>query len=228
MAEGRVQDVFPDKGYGFIRPDDGGEDLFFHFRDVRMLRPPERGQVLTYSVAAGRGDGRKRATKVSEPVVIFDPAALTTAERETAEWMLELLEDPDKFDEVVLEYVRNPTERMQRALQSTDLAEPVLHALHRLSHRAERALVAAKGAGSRDTDELVSDQRLLGMERTRLKPLVNLAYGDAAAHGVRRRAERLLGKVRNPELRAIIHDLNSGMSEDDAKAAAAIRAKATV
>jgi len=226
VPEGRVQTVIYEKGYGFIRPPEG-EDLFVHFRDVRMVRPLEPGQLVSYSVATSH-DGRRRAVRVTEPVVIFDPSALTPDERATAERMLDLLDDPDRFDEVVLEYVRRPTEVMQRALQSTDLVEPVLHALYRLAMRAEVAANAAKGAGDVHAErDAVSDQRLLGMERTRLKPLVHLAYGDAAAQGARQRALRILGKVHYPDLRAIMHDLESGMSDDEAKDAARKRAKAT-
>ena len=53
MASGTVAKFFDNKGYGFITPDDGGKDLFVHFKDVKMegyvsLSP---GQRVEFEVA---------------------------------------------------------------------------------------------------------------------------------------------------------------------------------
>ncbi len=45
-----------DKGYGFIRPDDGGEDLFVHHTGITGggFKSLEEGEKVTYEVARGR------------------------------------------------------------------------------------------------------------------------------------------------------------------------------
>jgi CspA family cold shock protein len=43
------------KGYGFIKPDDGGKDLFVHHSSIKMdgFRTLSEGERVEYSVEAG-------------------------------------------------------------------------------------------------------------------------------------------------------------------------------
>lgn len=52
MATGRVKWFNNAKGYGFVRPDGGGEDLFVHYSYIRMegYRTLKAGQPIRYEV----------------------------------------------------------------------------------------------------------------------------------------------------------------------------------
>ncbi len=45
----------PEKGYGFITPDDGGKDLFVHFSEIQGsgYRNLEEGQRVTFESQEG-------------------------------------------------------------------------------------------------------------------------------------------------------------------------------
>jgi CspA family cold shock protein len=55
MATGTVKWFNDSKGYGFITPDDGGEDLFAHFSAVQMngFKTLKEGQKVQFDVVAG-------------------------------------------------------------------------------------------------------------------------------------------------------------------------------
>lgn len=67
MARGTVKWFSDEKGYGFITPDDGGEDLFVHYSSVEGsgFRSLEEGQKVSYEPARGRkGEQAENVRKV--------------------------------------------------------------------------------------------------------------------------------------------------------------------
>lgn len=57
MATGTVKWFNPTKGYGFIQPDDGGNDIFVHISAVEKagLRTLQEGQKLSYDLQEQKG-----------------------------------------------------------------------------------------------------------------------------------------------------------------------------
>ena len=55
MATGTVKSFNDAKGYGFITPDDGGEDLFAHFSAIKMdgFKTLKQGQRVTFDLKEG-------------------------------------------------------------------------------------------------------------------------------------------------------------------------------
>lgn len=56
MSKGTVKWFNAEKGFGFITPDDGGEDLFVHHTNIAMegFRSLDQGQKVEYEVGQGR------------------------------------------------------------------------------------------------------------------------------------------------------------------------------
>ncbi|MEM6602453.1 MAG: cold-shock protein [Pseudomonadota bacterium] len=57
MEKGVVKWFNPTKGYGFIAPEDGGEDVFVHITAVQGagFERLSEGQVIFYEIAMNKG-----------------------------------------------------------------------------------------------------------------------------------------------------------------------------
>ena len=63
MATGTIKWYNPQKGYGFIQPDDGGSDVFVHISAVERagLRGLQEGQKLSFELERDKRSGKTSA-----------------------------------------------------------------------------------------------------------------------------------------------------------------------
>ena len=68
MATGTVKWFNGQKGFGFIQPDDGGQDVFVHISAVERagLHDLREGQKVSYEITQDRRTGKSSADQLKE------------------------------------------------------------------------------------------------------------------------------------------------------------------
>jgi cold shock protein len=64
MPQGKIKMYNDDKGFGFIKPDAGDSDIFFHVSALREEDEIEVGKVVTFEVGVDPKTGKNKAVSV--------------------------------------------------------------------------------------------------------------------------------------------------------------------
>jgi cold shock protein len=64
MPTGTIKKFFEDKGFGFIKPDDGGSDVFFHVSALREGDEISPGKSVNFETGVDRKTGKSKAISV--------------------------------------------------------------------------------------------------------------------------------------------------------------------
>lgn len=167
---GVVKTYFDDKGYGFIEPDQSGEDAFFHVSDVEADEGDlEDGQRVSFSLTSGREgpqavDVRVETKRSPEPMYL-DETALRVP-RDAAPY----LQDQSAID--------NPALRLHKAVQfepdgdgydvgnpPTEFPEVPSGVLERLREEYRRTLGAQPGMEITSFERAVEWRLAIGLGR---------------------------------------------------------------
>jgi CspA family cold shock protein len=64
MPHGKIKMYNEDKGFGFIRPDDGSNDVFFHVSSLREGDEVTVGKAVTFETGVDPKSGKTKAVSV--------------------------------------------------------------------------------------------------------------------------------------------------------------------
>ena len=64
MPQGKIKMYNEDKGFGFIQPDDGGNDVFFHVTALKEGDEIDRGVAVTFETGVDPKNGKTKAVSV--------------------------------------------------------------------------------------------------------------------------------------------------------------------
>jgi CspA family cold shock protein len=64
MPTGTVKMFNEDRGFGFIKPDDGGADVFFHVSTLREGDEIARDMAVSFEIGVDKKSGKSRAISV--------------------------------------------------------------------------------------------------------------------------------------------------------------------
>jgi CspA family cold shock protein len=65
QMRGTIKFFETSRGYGFIKPDGGGPDIFVHISAVTGGTPPQTDDKVEFELGDDRKSGRPKAMKVS-------------------------------------------------------------------------------------------------------------------------------------------------------------------
>ena len=64
MPTGTIKFFNAERGFGFIKPDDSGTDVFFHVTALENQQPPQENQHVTFEIGVDKKNGRQKAINV--------------------------------------------------------------------------------------------------------------------------------------------------------------------
>jgi len=84
MPAGKIKMFNENKGFGFIKPDDGGVDVFFHVSALRDGDEITEGKVVNFEMGVDQKSGKTKAVSVDlawREWMVFTNAANKHADR---------------------------------------------------------------------------------------------------------------------------------------------------
>jgi cold shock protein len=64
MPTGKIKMFNGDRGFGFIKPDDGGDDIFFHVSALREGDEISQGKPVSFETGVDKKSGKTKAVSV--------------------------------------------------------------------------------------------------------------------------------------------------------------------